>query len=141
MERLLVPLNWVIGTVALCIGLAWPYYVKISVHAIQNEAEGTIQLLANGERQLQDMQHPFETFSNSALPAELSKQVSIPKGGRFEYEAFINTKGILVLRAYSKTNGIRQGKVPPGIYELRMDKAGMMGKPTWIGFSSNRSLY
>lgn len=142
MERLLIPINWVIGTLVLVVGLAWPFFnTRLNMPAIRSEAEKTIQLLANAERQLQDLKRPFVIFSDSLLPIELSNQISLPSERRFEYEAFINSKGQLILRAYTKPPEVLKGYISPGVYELRMDKNGMIGNPEWFGFSAQRSLF
>jgi uncharacterized membrane-anchored protein YhcB (DUF1043 family) len=135
-------MNWAIGTVALVAGLALPFInTRMSLPAIRSEAENTIQLLANAERQLQDLQHPFALFSDSLLPLELSNQISLPEKRSFEYEAFINSKGLLVLRAYTKPSEVLKGRIAPGVYELRMDKKGIAAKK-WLGLSAQgRSLF
>jgi hypothetical protein len=141
MERLLIPMNWVLGTIALVVGLGWPFInTRLMLPAIRSEAESTIQLLANAERQLQDLKRPFALFSDSLLPSELSNQVSLPRERRYEYEAFIDVKGRLVLRAYTKPSEVLKGRISPGVYELSMDQNGIVGT-RWLGFSTQRSLF
>ncbi|CAK0744027.1 hypothetical protein CCP3SC1_1430001 [Gammaproteobacteria bacterium] len=143
MERLLVSFNWVVGTLALVIGLGWPFInVKMVIPAIRSEAEGTIKLLANAEQELHESRRPFAVFVESALPDELAHRVSLPSGNRYDYEAFINEKGYLVLRAYVKPPEVLKGRVIPGVYEFVMDSGGAIADGRWLGLSgSQRSLF
>jgi hypothetical protein len=136
MERLLIPINWTVGTLALIISLAWPFFnTRMNIPAIRAEAEGTIKLLADAERQLHDMQRPFSLFTDSALPPELLSKVGIPNDSRYNYEAFVNPKGQLVLRAYTKPPEVLKGRIIPGVYEFVMDGAGAIGSGQWWGLS------
>ncbi|CAK0755763.1 hypothetical protein CCP3SC15_200015 [Gammaproteobacteria bacterium] len=138
-ERLLISVNWVVGTVALLAGLAWPFVnVQMVIPAMRAEAEGTIRALVNAERQLPDLQRPLALFMESALPPELSQKISLPRDRHYEYEAFVNEKGALVLRAYTKPPEVLNGRLIPGVYELTMDAA----DGHWLGLSgSKRSLF
>ena len=143
MERLLISINWTVGTLALLIGLVVPFLnTRMFIPAARSEAEGTIQLLASAERQLHDLQRPFVLFTESALPAELSHLVSLPQEKRYDYEAFINERGHLVLRAYTKPSEVLKGRLNPGVYEFIMDGSGVISDGRWLGAStSRRSLF
>jgi hypothetical protein len=143
MERLLIPINWTVGTLALILALVWPFLnTRINIPAIRAEAEGTVKLLVDAERQIYYMQRPFVLFSDSALPPELASKVTISNVSRYDYEAFINPKGQLVLRAYTKPPEVLKGSIIPGVYEFIMDSGGAIRSGQWWGLSdSQRSLF
>jgi hypothetical protein len=141
MERLIVSFNWAIGTIILLIGLIWPYLnVYMFLPAIRMEAEGTINLLANAERQFRDLQRPFVLFKKTEFPSNLAQKVTLPTTRRYEYDAFIDEKGHLILRAYSKPDEVMKGNIIPGIYELSMDSVGGGDNGRWLGLSSTKRL-
>jgi len=138
-RKLIISLNWVIGTFALVAALSSGFLQNtrgVAAHklAIEHQVE-EIARLQNGKRNLGG----YVPFSRKN--GDMEKRLGSAVGTKdYQFEAFFEDDGTggqnFVIRAMTSDQAIRDGRVPPLIYKYVLPEDGSEPRKRWVALSS-----
>ena len=139
LRKLVISLNWVIGTFALVAALSSGFLQDargVTAHklAIEHQVE-EIARLENGKKNLGSY-IPF-----SRTPGEMRKRLGNAVGTQdYQFEAFFEDDGFggrnFIIRATTSDQAIRDGRIPPMIYHYVLPEDGSEPRKRWITLST-----
>ena len=138
-RKFIISFNWVVGTFALVVALTSGFLLDargVTAHklAIERQVE-EIAKLQNGKKDLGG----YVPFSRG--PDQMKKQLGNAIGTKdYQFEAFFEEDGEggqdFVIRAMTSDDAVRDGRIPPLIYEYVFPADGSEPRKKWIKLSS-----
>ena len=122
--RVLVSLNWTLGIVFFAVALAWPFIQeKMIVPAQRSTIEQAVELIVREEMGHYTTAHDILHFDYGDMPTTLRDQAGISSHSGtndFEYSAFVDDKGILVIKARPRKDLVQSGAISAETYTVRI---------------------
>lgn len=143
-QKLVVSLNWVIGSLAIGFCLISGNLIGVGgfgTDAVRKTMEAAVEMVAKYQGGKRDIggSGGFVTFSRN--PAEMKKAlggINVPRGD-FTLEAFFadtgTVKNNLVIRAIATGNSVQHGRAQPLIYQKILPADGGPARGEWVALS------
>jgi len=119
--RIVSSANWLIGSLALAAAVLVPFIQsRIFVAAARTEAEAKVDEIVRAQKNYIVTKERrvayFSTDAKTSAPVLKELGVNIV-GGNFVYDASLNDKQQLVIRAFTSRQAVQGGVLPPLLYQ------------------------
>lgn len=133
--RIVSSANWLIGSLALAAAVLVPFIqTRIFVGAAKVEAEKKVDEIVRAQRNYivakEKRAAYFSTDSKTSAPVLKELGVNIV-GGDFVYDASLNDKQQLVIRAFTSRQAVQSGALPPMFYQRTTPLGEGEGESKW----------
>lgn len=139
-ERLFVPLNWMLGTLGLILAVAFPLIdANFLQGAYRTGAEQVVERIAKAQQVRLATQDRYQLFRVGEMPQDLQKEVgiSVTDSNDFVFDAFMEGEA-LVIRAQAAPDRVRSGAMSPLAYRYSKPPKGSVSKE-WLPLSGKKA--
>ena len=136
-NRLIISLNWTLGTLFILLAVAYPVLdQKLLTGGKKIAAEQVVDRIAHVEERYFQMNENYLLFAPGDMPGAIQDEVGLDmsKVKDFLYDAYVEGDGTFVVRARAADSEVRSGSLPPLTYTYRK-KVGLQASRSWTGIS------
>lgn len=138
MDRVIISLNWVFGTLFLAVAVAYPTLdTKFLTGAKKAVAMNRVARIAQMEESYFQSNEQYLTFAPGLMPEAFRQQLGLEAGRKkeFIYDAFMDSDGSFVIRAQAALDQVKAKVLPPLTYIYRKSVGGGKPKEAWLQLS------
>ncbi|MBF0285000.1 MAG: hypothetical protein HQL51_11135 [Magnetococcales bacterium] len=140
-QRMLISLNWTIGTMLLVAALFYPVLDdKFLTGMKKKAAEQVVDRIVRLQDENYQLHERYIEFLPDALPQDFRQKMGrdLNTVDDFVYEAMVNAQGMLEVRAHAADKLIKSGDLPPLTFTYRKNPVDKQVTREWTKYSNKK---
>jgi hypothetical protein len=138
-ERLIISMNWVLGTLGLLVAVLFPILDDKFLTGMKKKATTQIVArIAQAQNESYTVSEKYHLFGVGEMPPEMQSRIGVDlvQERDFVYDAFMEGK-TLVIRAQAAPSAIISGALPPLVYVYKKPPNGKVTRQ-WVPLSGKK---